>query len=638
MSIQNKFLAAAAVILGCISSFIFLYYPAEYRKVALGMLENKVKSMGQMVALGVGAGRELNNFGVIQQALDWAKHDRNLSYVVVLDEAGEEVARHNPGGRSIDIARLTRTPDFVARDEIVSLTVPIRYENKDYGTLVIGYSLADLKANIARNTETSLRVSLGIFVLGIALSVLLSQKITRPILQLKRSANEFADNGENIRIEVDSSDEVGDLAKSFQAMVEKINLSMAEIRQVNEDLEIARDRAQKANQAKSEFLSRMSHELRTPMNAILGFGQLLDFEKNDPLSDQQRARVGEILKAGAHLLALINEVLDLSRIESGKLSLSIENVDMGLVIDEALSWVQPMADEKHIRLINLSQGAENLWVRGDRTRLKQVLLNLLSNGVKYNRVKGRLTLECENTPDGRMSLRVIDTGKGIAPDKIDHLFEPFNRLDADQGNIEGTGIGLSIARRLVELMEGAITVESVPGKGSTFAVHLPCGRPQKPMNLLHRAELISGKPEAGQQKSSTLLYIEDNPANLRLVQEIVATRKGIRLIFSPQARLGIDLARTHRPDVILMDIHLPGLDGISALRLMKQDEEIRHIPVVAVSANAVKADIDKALQEGFEAYIIKPIRVDQFFKVTDKYFGPDHETASPKPSTTGATI
>ncbi len=634
MSIQHKFLASVALILGFISCFIFLYYPSEYKRYAHDTLNNKVQSMAEMVALGVGTGRELNHYGVILQALDWAKADKNLAFLVVLDEEGGEIASHNPGNLLLDIPRLLNdrhlrnNGDFInLAVPVRNLAVPVRYEKKSYGMLIIGYSLADMNKSIAQNTKTSLHVSMGMFIIGIFLSILIGQRITRPILALKRAVIEYAAGNDRIAIRVESSDEVGDLANSFQSMVEKINRSMRDLKQVNEELQQARDRAQVANKAKSEFLSRMSHELRTPMNAILGFGQLMEYDLSEPLSDAQRTRVGEILKAGNHLLELINEVLDLSRVESGKLSLSIENVDMSPLFDEALQWIKPLADERGIRLVHLCQGTGNRWVRGDRTRLKQILLNLLSNGVKYNREGGTLTLECENTGVNRLVFRVRDTRHGIASNKMDRLFEPFNRLGADQGQVEGTGIGLSIAKNLIELMAGKIRVHSTVGEGSAFEVELPCGKdPESPASARSPVKI----PDAPRPipQASTLLYVEDNPANLRLVEELIASRGNIHLLVSERVRPALELVQNHKPDLILMDMHLPEMDGMAALKLLKADEGTRHIPVIAISANAMRADIDRALEEGFEGYITKPIEVDNFLEIVDKYLGKACNTSS----------
>ena len=384
-----------------------------------------------------------------------------------------------------------------------------------------------------------------------------------------------------------------------------------ERRQAEEALVKAKEEAERANRAKSEFLSRISHELRTPMNSILGFAQLLESDPVEPLTESQRESVGVILKGGYHLLDLINEVLDLARIESGRLSLAPESVGVAPVMDEAFSLVRPLAEQRGIGFVD--RGACRGWsVRADRTRLKQVLLNLLSNAVKYNREGGSVTFDCEETAEGRLRIGVADTGPGITEEQRNTLFEPFQRLDAHNTGVEGTGIGLTITKRLVELMDGSIEVASEPGRGSRFCVELPIAR-DAPDG--HEETAASPEPDDG---GWTVLYVEDNADNLDLVSRILSRRPGVRLLSAPRAQLGLELARAHRPDLILMDISLPGMDGFEALRRLRGFDETRDIPVVALSSNAMPNDVQRGIDAGFTRYLTKPLNVLEFFEVFDE--------------------
>src|SRR3954469_16779545 len=369
--------------------------------------------------------------------------------------------------------------------------------------------------------------------------------------------------------------------------------------------------ADKANRAKTDFISSMSHELRTPLNAILGFAQLIESGSPAPTPAQRRS-LDQILKAGWYLLELINEVLDLALIESGKVTLSREPLSLAEVMLECRAMIEPQAQRRGIGM-TFPGFAAPVFVNADRVRLKQVLINLLFNAIKYNRVGGTVGVECTPHDEDTIRLTVRDTGPGLSAEQVAQLFQPFNRLDKAAGAEEGTGIGLVVTKRLVELMGGVISVDSTPGVGSAFWIELRrCAAPKFVATQTEHAPASRPLVPAGPVR--TLLYVEDNPANLELVEQLIARRSDLRLLCAGDAELGVEFARAHRPDLILMDINLPGMSGIEAMQLLRADPLTAHIPILALSANAVPHDIARGLEAGFFDYLTKPIRVDRFME------------------------
>jgi signal transduction histidine kinase len=382
-----------------------------------------------------------------------------------------------------------------------------------------------------------------------------------------------------------------------------------------EKLEAARSVADKANLAKSEFLSSMSHELRTPLSAILGFGQLIESGDPPPNASQKRS-LDQILKAGWYLLDLINEILDLALIESGRLSLSMEPMSLASVMDECRLMVEPQAHARGIDT-NFPKLPQATFVLADRTRIKQVLINLLSNAIKYNSAGGTIDVTCTLAAPRRVRVSVRDTGSGLSPAQLAQLFQPFNRLGQEQQSPEGTGIGLVMCKRLVELMGGAIGVESTVGAGSVFWIEVDASEELRPVIPPRLAVHAARLRHDGAPHERTLLYVEDNPANLMLVEDIIARRPDIRLLNAPDGLTGVRMALESLPDVILMDINLPGISGIEAMQILAADAATTHIPVVALSANAMPRDIAKGLEQGFFRYLTKPIKVAEFLDTLD---------------------
>jgi PAS domain S-box-containing protein len=384
------------------------------------------------------------------------------------------------------------------------------------------------------------------------------------------------------------------------------------LREKNIELKSARAIADKANLSKSDFLSSMSHELRSPLNAILGFAQLMESDITSTAPSQKKS-LAYILEAGWHLLTLINEILDLATIESGKVPLSEETVALDEVMLECRNMIENKANQRGIKL-TFPQFDFPLYVRVDRTRLKQILINLLSNAIKYNSKQGNVAVTCvENTP-GRVRISIEDSGAGLPPEQIAQLFQPFNRLGQDSGSKEGAGIGLVLSKQLVELMGGKIGVRSTVGVGSVFWIEF--NLIAEPCFLMEEAETtaLAHLPVLNQAQPHSLLYVEDNPANMQLIEDIISRYPDIQLLTAVNGHDGIEIARTSQPSVIMVDINLPGISGLEVLKILRADPITAHIPVIAISANALPLDIESGLKAGLFLYITKPIKIKEFME------------------------
>ena len=530
----------------------------------------------------------------------------------------------------------------------VELFKPIVDNGELLGTV---YLRADYE--LAGRTADYLAIALGVTVLALLVALLLLRRldfvITQPILDIADVAREVIETGDySRRARKLSDDEVAQLVDSFNKMLAEIELrthalersngelaregeqrteAQQEVMRLNQELEVrvhertmqlemtngelamAMEEARSANYAKSAFLSSMSHELRTPLNAILGFAQILSSDRLPSTLEQKKEFAGHILKSGRHLLTLINEILDLAKVESGTVSLSLEPVGLDAILQECRDMIAPLASQRGIGMA--FPDACPLNVLADRTRLKQILLNLLSNALKYNREQGQVAIECAPHAGGRVRISVRDTGVGLDAEQLALLFQPFNRLGQEGGTEEGSGIGLVVTKRLVELMDGNIGVSSAPGEGSIFWIELrvvdavPIPAAPWPRPDLAGALLDNSAPV-------TLLYVEDNPANLTLVEEIVRYCPQLQLLTATDGRLGVEMARTHLPQLILMDINLPHVNGTDALKLLRADPRTAHIPVIALTANAMPGDVERSMALGFYRYLTKPINLDEF--------------------------
>jgi signal transduction histidine kinase/CheY-like chemotaxis protein len=512
-------------------------------------------------------------------------------------------------------------------------TLSMRHEILEGTTLIgrveIDADITHVWVDLARDLRVIAVIAMLLTALALSFGLRLHRIVTEPILALARMSRRVSSEQDfGLRAVKRGDDEIGALVDDFNRMLAELAARDEALRAERESLEqrveertmllrLAKDEAERANTAKSEFLSRMSHELRTPLNAILGFAQLLGDEQEPQLAPQQADNVNEIRHAGEHLLALVNEILDLARIESGHIELNFQAVALAPLAAECVARVRPLARRDQLDIaLDIDP---DLWVRADQGRLAQVLLNLLSNAIKYNRERGWIRVGARPTADG-VRIEVSDSGRGIAASQMSRLFKPFERLESSYDGIEGTGIGLALVKMLVEAMGGTIGVDSEHGVGSRF--HVELRRSAAPAIVPPPEQ--AGRPAASAMAAAqdrqrrTVLYIEDNPSNLKLVRKMLASRPTLELIDAHDAESGVAIARREQPRLILMDINLPGMDGFAALQLLRADPATAAIPVVAVTANAMRRDVERGEGAGFAAYLTKPLDFGKFLATIDR--------------------
>jgi len=732
ISIRYKQLGIITVTLLIVSLFNFTYFPRQYKKQNLNNISELTYRTAEMIALSTGISMHLLDFSSIQQAINWARQDPEVAYLGIFDEEGNRIGELNPNRLDFDVSSYLQRRSIFQENEILYTSVPIRHKGKTHGSLLLGMSLANLNRSIADYQQNTLYISIVILLLGILVSIAMSNLISKPLIELTEATREIAHGKYEIRVNVGAEDEIGTLADSFNRMAENLNSSIGQnqkiiegsldgiividskgiiliwnpsaertfgwkaeevigkpvhdliiperyrqdsiagikrifetnegvflnkpietsaihreghefpvelcivpsthegqtvfhgfIRDIKERKEAerqilkAKEEAEKANNAKSDFLARMSHEFRTPMNAILGFTQLLEMDTRDPLVDRQKVNLERISSAGNHLLELINEVLDLSEIESGNLKLNIEPVEITSLVDNIISMSKPLADKNNISLQRKHIPEGRNYCDIDALKFRQVVLNLVSNAIKYNKPSGSVVVSFEEQEEGKMMrLGIKDTGHGIPEEKAESLFKPFDRFDQDAAHIEGTGIGLSITKKLIEMMDGKIGFESQWGKGSFFYIDIPVSK-TLPVPAGEKSDSQSTQPLTLNTQNNRILYIEDIPANVELVKQIFLDASHLDLLSAPDGQRGIDLAQSCNPDLILLDMHLPDMDGLMVFEKLQAIEKLRHIPIIALTADAMDQDIRKAMAMGFHSYVTKPINVAEFLKVVN---------------------
>jgi signal transduction histidine kinase/ActR/RegA family two-component response regulator len=636
-------LATTLVALAVALCAMIAYDLRLFQSKSVAELETQAELLGKTTAPAL----QFDDPKVAQENLQLLRFRPEIQAAAIYDARGAMFAKYAASPRQDRFPKLPEANGARTEGRALVLFHRIEDQGQILGTVYLRADF-ELYGRILSYAGIAALVAMVAMLVALLTSARMQNVITRPILAIADIARHVVTTRDySVRALKTTADEVGALAEAFNDMLDEIQKreldlehevaerrrSEQEIARLNAELEDrvrertaqleasnrelaqARKEAERANEAKSEFLSSMSHELRTPLNAILGFGQILASETLQQTAAQKKEFLNHILKAGRHLLALINEILDLARIESGAVSLSLEPASIGELMLECRQLTEPMAGQRGIRMVFPPES--QICVIADRTRLKQVLLNLLSNAIKYNREGGAVVVGYESVDSQRVRVSVQDTGPGLRPEQVQALFQPFNRLGQESGPVEGTGIGLVVTKKLVELMGGTIGVASTVGAGSVFFIELKSAEPVSAADRGLSEELESVSEDTNEAAIPALLYVEDNPANLTLVEEIVRFRSGLRLLSAPDARLGIELARAHRPRVILMDLHLPGMSGDDALKILRDDRRTAHIPVIAITAHAMPRDVAKGLAAGYFRYLTKPLLLDAFAEAID---------------------
>jgi signal transduction histidine kinase/ActR/RegA family two-component response regulator len=619
---------------------------------------NDVSAQAELIGRTTAPALEFGDARMASENLALLRFQPKMRAAAIYGPRGEQFATYTLPGVEAAFPRLpeldnesVRTGDLVVFRRIVAHgeilgTVYLRAKYELYDRIWSYSGIAGLVAVLAMS-------------IALLVSFRLQRIITEPILAIGSAAREVIERRDySRRVENRSDDEVGALIGAFNEMMAEIErrtsaletsnqekarevderrIAQQQIMQLNEELEqrvrdrtaaleqtneelvVATAAAHGANRAKSEFLSNMSHELRTPLNAIIGFGQLLTTAEAQLMAPERNKEfIDHIVEAGRHLLTLINDILNLAQIEAGKLSVSVEAVALKDILADCRAMTEAMAEQRNIRL--LFPAAAEMFVRADRTRLKQVLLNLLSNAVKYNRDMGSVVVGCTQEGPDLVRISVQDTGIGLRPEQLQSLFQPFNRLGQEAGVQEGTGIGLVLTKRLVELMGGTLGVTSSPGIGTVFWIELPsAGGIAKPVPEAEAAPAPQPARETRGDADAplTVLCVEDNPVSLKLIREFIGARTDLRLLTASNGRAGLDMARDHLPDVILMDNNMPVMSGREAQRFLAADPATATIPVIALSANAMREDIAASLAAGYFRYLTKPVDFEQLMEALD---------------------
>lgn len=595
----------------------------------------ELRTQAELLGHSTAPALEFDDVKVASENLALLRLQPRVRAAAIYAADGERFASYVARGAEGALPARSAASGVQRSDGDIAIVLPIQQDGRTIGSVYLRAEYA-LRERVLTYLGIAFLVALAALGVALVLSTRLQRAVVQPILAINEVARDVMQRQDySRRAPKATDDEVGDLADSFNGMlgeIEKHALEIlrlnaqlearvrertAQLERSNEELRLATAVAEKANRAKSEFLSSMSHELRTPLNAIIGFGQLLGTSIVDAKPERRQEFVDHIVGAGKHLLTLINEILNLARIESGHVELSLEPVPMDDVLNECRKMIEPLARQRGIRT-QFACSSGNVAL-ADRMRLKQVVLNLVGNAIKYNRPNGSVDVECNRLGAQYVRLSVKDTGAGLKPEQVQALFQPFNRLGQEGGPEQGTGIGLVVTQRLVELMGGEIGVHSEPGVGSVFWVDLRASElPAARAPETHWGDLAGlSAPARDGEAPATVLYVEDNPASRQLVEQLLANRRDLHVVSADDGERGVELARELRPDVILMDNNMPRMTGREAQAILHRDPRTAHIPIIALTANAMPDAAASGLAAGYFRYLTKPLEPKRLLEALD---------------------
>lgn len=671
MSFRLKTILGIAIIEAILLAFLIFNILNYLRDSNEKQLVERVSTSAMLFATAAKDAVISYDLATLESILEAVMKNPGIEYARILDQ-NERILAEQGSKQALSRYFKENQGSHTVIDGIYNTQQLIIEGNYTYGTVQLGFDIQDLQKTLNDAQRNSITIALIEMILVALFSTFLGIYLTGQLKRLTEASELVASGKLGYQLDVKGNDEIAKTLCAFNDMSAKVKLYVDKIEQTQHELLIAKTDAETANEAKSSFLSNMSHELRTPLNAVIGFSEILQMEKH---SSETSSALHEINTAGKHLLSLVNQILELSQIDQGNFDLSLEDISLHTIINECAKYVLPLQTKNNISL-TINNHYPLLTVTANELRLKQSLINLFSNAIQYNKKDGHVDITVEPIDDKRCMIAVKDTGIGIPPHEIGELFKPFHRLNEKNYDVQGAGIGLSITKNLIELMHGTISVNSEVNKGTEFTVILALGHnsintqeneqePYKPAvkaadmpttlanitdkNADSRATTLpsattetavtelpftaqaedTNKPDTTdnpestmntiKQKNTTIVYVEDNPANLRLIEKLIARKDNLVLKSATTGKQGLQLCIDEKPQFIMLDINLPDINGTEILKTLREQHGMQNIPCIAITANAMQSDTDMFIAAGFDEVLTKPIDVDVFYSTLDKY-------------------